>query len=141
MTTIRLTGVPYRYSLVQPLPKDRIALCGWESEHGLGPTREFCDVLGRNGDPVSRLDSGKQVICFQSTNTGLLWVVYGGQGDSYYIARCFDANGTALNTFSNLIDDYGLWVDVVRECYALNVTSEGDSWVWFYPGFPLARVS
>ncbi|MCP3062315.1 hypothetical protein LXT21_26340 [Myxococcus sp. K38C18041901] len=141
------------FHFIQPLPGGDLLLAGArcayvdKDDHARNAV-----VYSRQGVARRELTLGDGIQDIQATGDGRLWVSYfdegvlgnrgWGQGDidSEPIGRSglvqFDAMGRRLSEF----DPRAAGTDIIIDCYALNVASDDETWLYFYTDFPLVRL-
>lgn len=100
-------------------------------------------VYDQKGRLLRTLDLGDASEDLQATQGGKIWVsyfdegVFGG-GIGAEGAICFDSDGLAVFRFAEFATIQGL--PAIGDCYAMNVTPEGDVWLNYYTDFPLVHL-
>lgn len=61
-----------------------------------------------------------------------------GDGVGAEGAICFDSNGSPVFRFAEFATTHKL--PAIADCYAMNVTPEGDVWLNYYTDFPLVHL-
>jgi hypothetical protein len=129
------------YHDVQPLPCGQWLLvrsrCHGEHDRN-------AHVYGPDGKPRSAFHAGDGIEDVQVTASGQVWVSYFDEGvcGETKLGRsglaCLDRRGRPVFRFNEL-DDAEL-VRSMADCYALNVTSDRETWLYYYVDFPLVRL-
>jgi hypothetical protein len=151
----RLRLPPQRRSFhyVQPLPDGALLLAGARCDYvAKGQHERNAVVYGGDGTPLRELTLGDGIQDVQATADGRLWVSYFDEGvignhgwgrgnpDTLPLGQdglvLYDATGRRLASY----DAKAAGTDIIVDCYALNVASERDTWVYFYSKFPLVRL-
>jgi hypothetical protein len=99
-------------------------------------------VLDRDGTLVRQLSLGEGIADVQTTSGSDVWVSYFDEG--VFKAgepglACFDHVGERVFAFNSSIannDD----VPIIHDCYAMNVESDNEVWLYYYSAFPLVRL-
>ncbi len=100
-------------------------------------------VYDPHGTVTAAFDLGDASEDLQTTADGKIWVSYfdeGVFGDGLGVegAICFDSAGLPIFRFAEFAGRHGL--PMIDDCYAMNVTTEGDVWLNYYTDFPLVRL-
>jgi hypothetical protein len=100
-------------------------------------------VYDQQGRLISTFDLGDASEDLQTTQDGKIWVSYfdeGVFGDGIGVegAVCFDAGGSPDFRFADFANSQRL--PAIADCYAMNVTPEGEVWLNYYTDFPLVRL-
>jgi hypothetical protein len=100
-------------------------------------------VYDQQGSLTATLDLGDASEDLQTTPDGKIWVSYFdegvfGKGLGAEGAICFDSAGSPVFRFAEFATKYGL--PMIADCYAMNVTPEGEVWLNYYTDFPLVRL-
>ncbi|MFP2906862.1 hypothetical protein ACLESD_17810 [Pyxidicoccus sp. 3LFB2] len=148
-----LSGTHGDYHHVQPLPGGRVVLVDARCRYNpSGPHERNAAVYTYEGALVRELTLGDGIQDVQATSDGRLWVsyfdegVFGnygwrmGGGRNAPIGQAglvlFDDTGQRLSAY----DAGGAGTDIIVDCYALNVASDDETWLYFYSKFPLVRL-
>lgn len=99
-------------------------------------------IWGSDGTPVGQLAIGQGINHVQTSARSDVWVGYNDEG--VYRAgepglACFNADGKRVFSFADSVanrDD----VPFIDDCYALNVASDEETWLYYYSAFPLVRL-
>lgn len=135
-----LPATAENYHAVQPLREGRWLLVrgrsGGRSDHN-------AHLFENNGTPGLKFHSGDGIADVQATERGRVWVSYfdeGVFGDdplSQSGLACFDQDGTPVIRLGDLPDPV---LRSMADCYAMNVCSDRETWLYFYTDFPLVRL-
>ena len=147
-TTLDIKVIDERFNIqdVQPLPGGELLLVSRRS-HRRGPA-DF-DRNGRvyrpDGRLVRELLLGDGIADVQATRSGLIWTsffdegVFGNYGWDHPTGS---AGLVAWNPADECVYEFkptrGL--DSIDDCYALNVESDSNTWLYYYTRFPLVRL-
>jgi hypothetical protein len=135
--------------LVQPLPGGRlIVACARCYDEADGSPERNAIILGRDGSVEAEFVIGDAVEDLQATSKGVLWASYfdegtgtRGRGEFDPVGAsglvAFDGEGNKLFSF----DPTATGTDTIVDCYALNVVSSTETWIYFYTEFPLVQLS
>lgn len=98
-------------------------------------------VYSVDGQLQSSFYAGDGIEDIQTDETSAIWVSFFDQGviDGGEPACeglvCFDATGQRVCTYNSRMK-----APFILDCYAMNVSSQKEIWVYSYPGFPLVRL-
>jgi hypothetical protein len=99
--------------------------------------RENAFVFDADGVRLASFRTADAVADVQITAAGDIWVSYFDESAEGEL-ECFDQHGRQLFTYRALREQHSL--PVVVDCYALNVSSDMDTWLYYYAEFPLVRL-
>jgi len=148
--TVPLPGLRVAHPFVQPAPDGGVLLVGARCRWTPGGADRNAVVVDADGTQVAAATLGDGIAHVQCTAAGDVWVGYtdegvygnlgwGGPGPPpvgrFGLVR-FDRRLSLAWEF----DPGGAPLGDISACYALNV-GEGEVWVSYYTGFPLARVA
>ena len=136
--------LPYGLNFLQPLPGDEL-LFVYSRTRYRGPedfeTNGY--IMALFGRLQREIFLGDGIEDMQTTSSGRIWTsyfdegVYGSAtqniGASGVVA--WDSDGQAVYTF-----EPGGGMDVIDDCYALNVASDSDTWFCYYSEFNLVHL-
>lgn len=132
---VNLAATRENYSHVQPIGSDRWLIVQ-------GRANQYSDsnahIYSYTGERLHSFHAGEAISDVQVTQKGHVWIsffdqAYGGEclgADSGLV--CLDENGEVI--FQNRALD-------IFDCYAMNVASASDTWVYYYTNFPLVQIS
>jgi hypothetical protein len=128
------------YHAVQPLPRHR-----WLLVRGRADDEEDrnAHVYEADGTPAYSFHAGDGIADVQATERGSVWVSYFDEGVFGYTPLgqaglvCLDQGGRPIFRLTGLGDPV---VKSMADCYALNVCSDREVWLYFYTDFPLVRL-
>jgi hypothetical protein len=128
------------YHAVQPLPEGCWLLVRGRAAGGADRNARVYEADGMSGPAFH---AGDGIADVQASERGRVWVSYfdeGVFGDdplSQSGLVCFDQDGTAVFRLGDLPDPV---LKSMADCYALNVCSDREAWLYFYTDFPLVRL-
>lgn len=126
----------FAVDFVQPLP-DGFLLAASRHYHGL---ERNARVVNRNGTPQREFPLGDGIASVQATAEGVIWTssfdegVYGDDPAGQSGLAAWDARGSCLYEYSPGI------AGPIDDCYAMNVASGQEVWIFSYSGMELVRV-
>jgi hypothetical protein len=137
--SIDLTETSENYHEVQPLPE------GWLLVRGRADDEQDANahVYGSDGSWLRSFHAGDGIEDVQATERGNVWVSYFDEGVfgntplGQSGLACFDAGGEPVFRLTDLADSV---LKSMADCYALNVCSDREVWLYFYTEFPLVRL-
>lgn len=134
---------------VQPMPGGRLLVsCARCYEEADGSPERNAVILGRDGAIEAEMVLGDAIADLQATEEGILWASYFDEGTGTRGAGefdpvgasglvAFDRAGNKLFTF----DPEAAGTRDIVDCYALNVASSAETWIYFYSELALVRLS
>jgi hypothetical protein len=143
---IVLPDQAWNYHFVQPLPGDELLLvCARSAYRDPDDYDLNAQAFSRDGALQRSFCLGDGIASVQATGDGRIWTsyydegVFGNYGWNSPIGRsgliCWDAGGQHVYAYSA---PAGL--DMICDCYALNVASKNETWCYYYTEFPLVRL-
>lgn len=130
---------------IQPLINELLLICGRSHFKGPNDFEKNGRVYTREGRFVREILLGDGIQTIQATQTGVIWTsffdegIFGNYGWTVPIGAAglvaWDVNGDKLYDFE---PDGGL--ESICDCYALNVASQDDVWLYYYTEFPLVHL-
>jgi len=95
-----------------------------------------------DGTLVRQIALGEGINQVQTSSRSEVWVGYNDEG--VYRAgepglTCFDPDGKRTFSFADSVANDDV-VPIIDDCYALNVSSDNEIWVYYYSAFPLVRL-
>ncbi len=138
-TDLPPTHEPYYF--VQPLPDGQWLLVRGRAadEHDAN-----AHVHSAEGRLLRSFHAGDAIEDVQTTERGQVWVSYFDEGVFGHTPlgtsglACLDRRGKPLFRFTDLGPDP--LVQKMADCYALNVCSDDETWLYYYTDFPLVRL-
>jgi hypothetical protein len=140
-TTLDLPPTPENYFFVQAMPEEQWLLV--RSRAG-GVADRNAHLYSAAGGLLRSFHAGDGIADVQATAQGRLWISYFDEGvfGSTPLGTsglaCLDRRGRPLFRFTNLGDDP--LIQSMADCYALNVCSDRETWLYYYTDFPLVRL-
>lgn len=140
-----IADVPFVVHFVQPLGEHLLLTCSQSTYQPGGIAEGNARVYTRDGEFVRAFVLGDGIEDVQTTNTGDIWTSYFDEG----VLRSFsgrtpigEAGLVAWNSDGekSYAYDSPAGVSSILDCYALNVASKDDVWLYYYIGFPLVRL-
>jgi len=132
------------YNLVQPVP-DGLLLVGSRGKFAAEATVPNGYVFDLGGNPLRSMLLGDGIQDIQSTASGDIWVsyfdegVFGNLGWNRPIGSAgllrFGGGGDCVYRFQPVSG-----LDIIVDCYALNVTSADEAWCYYYTQFPIVQI-
>lgn len=135
---VDLTPTRENYHFVQPLGTDRWLLVRARAD---GYSDRNAHIYSSTGEHLSSFHAGDAIADVQVNENGHIWISFFDQHlSSEQLGSeagliCLDENGQVI--FQN---SYERELQII-DCYAINVASPDDIWVYYYTDFPLARIS
>ncbi|UCF34998.1 MAG: hypothetical protein JSV78_06765 [Phycisphaerales bacterium] len=128
------------FHYAQPLPTGGMVLVSGRCRQG----EKNAWLLGHEGHCIDQLCLGDGIEDVQVTKRGDIWTSYFDQGVLADSGLDHGASGLVCwNMTGEKIWEFrpkdGL--DIICDCYALNVVSEREVWFYYYTQFPLVRLT
>jgi len=129
------------YRFVQPIgDRDFLLVTPWLYE-GVENTGH---IWSSDGTLVGQLALGQGIEHVQTSARSEVWVGYNDEGIFSAIEpglACFDRTDKRVFSFADSVaNDENPDVPPIHDCYALNVLSENEVWIYYYSAFPLVRL-
>lgn len=143
---IQIAQEPFNIHDVQPLPKDRILLVCCRSHYrGVDDFDRNGRVYSSDGKLVREILLGDGIENVQTTTSGKIWTSYFDEGvfGSYGWIDPVGAPGLiAWNPSGKKLYEFSpsQGLDFISDCYAMNVASDSDIWIYYYTEFPLVHL-
>jgi hypothetical protein len=140
MESFALDPTDENLRFVQPLGDDRWLLARVVAED---EEDRNAHVYGDDGRIIRSLHLGHGISDIQVSEDGNIWVgfadigIYGDDPISRSGLVCFDGKGRAKFEYSQVVSAN---IPGMDDCYALNVASRDEVWVYYYPAFSLVRL-
>ena len=140
-----IEGERFNIHDVQPLGDELLLVCVRSNYEGPDDFEKNGRVYTRDGKFAREILLGDGIQLVQATSGGVIWTsyfdegVFGNYGWQTPVGAsglvAWDPGGIKLYEFQ---PSKGL--DSICDCYALNVESEEDVWLYYYTEFPLVRL-
>ena len=140
-----IEGERFNIHDVQPLGDELLLVCVRSNYEGPDDFEKNGRVYTRDGKFAREILLGDGIQLVQATSGGVIWTsyfdegVFGNYGWQAPVGAsglvAWDPGGIKLYEFQ---PSKGL--DSICDCYALNVESEKDVWLYYYTEFPLVRL-
>lgn len=141
---VTIRSEPYVVHFIQPLP-ERVLLVSGRCRRRTEDVEHNGRVYRRDGSWDRELLLGDGIAAVQTTTRGLIWASYFDEGvfgnfgwreplgSSGLVA--WNADGTKHFDFEPSTD-----MEPIADCYALNVVSDVETWIYYYTPFDLVRL-
>jgi hypothetical protein len=140
-----IEGERFNIHDIQPLPNELLLVCARSYCKGQDDFERNGRVYTRDGKFAREILLGDGIQSVQATSKGVIWTSYFDEGvfGNYGWQSPVGASGlVAWDSAGNKVYEFqprdGL--DSICDCYALNVESEEDVWLYYYTEFPLVRL-
>ena len=136
-----LPPTPQIYFHLQPLGENYLCVAS-----RCAPDEPNAHLFDKKGVAIASWHAGDGIEDVQISPDGKIWVSYfdeGVFGDMPLGAQglnCFDARGERLFGYQTDIVNLPDYAQGMADCYALNVASNRDTWLFYYTGFPLVNL-
>ncbi len=142
---VLIEGERFNIHDVQPLPNELLLVCARSHYKGPDDFEKNGRVYTREGRYAREILLGDGIQSVQATSSGVIWTSYFDEGvfGNYGWQSPVGAAGlVAWDSAGNKLYEFeprdGL--DSICDCYALNVESDEDVWLYYYTDFPLVRL-
>jgi hypothetical protein len=142
---VLIEGERFNIHDVQPLVDELLLVCGRSHYKGPDDFEKNGRVYSRDGKFAREILLGDGIQLVQATSGGVIWTSYFDEGvfGNFGWQSPVGASGlVAWDSAGNKVYEFeprdGL--DSICDCYALNVESEKDVWLYYYTEFPLVRL-
>lgn len=142
---LRIDGERFNIHDIQPLAAELLLVCARSYFKGPDDFEKNGRVYTRDGKFAREILLGDGIQSVQATSSGVIWTSYFDEGvfGNYGWQNPVGASGlVAWDSAGNKLYEFeprdGL--DSICDCYALNVESEDDVWLYYYTAFPLVRL-
>jgi hypothetical protein len=130
---------------VQPLLGELLLVCARCHYKGPSNTERNGRVYSRDGKLTREFVLGDGIASVQTTSRGEIWTSYFDEGifGNYGWNDPIGASGlVAWDPFGTQAYSFvpGKGLDHICDCYALNVATDDDVWLYYYTEFPLVRL-
>jgi hypothetical protein len=140
-----IEGERFNIHHIQPLPDELLLVCARSYCKGPDDVEKNGRVYTRDGKFAREILLGDGIQSVQTTSSGVIWTSYFDEGvfGNYGWRNPIGASGlVAWDSAGNKLYEFqpGAELDSICDCYALNVQSEEDVWLYYYTDFPLVRL-
>src|SRR5919204_7050215 len=140
-----IEGERFNIHDVQPLVDELLLVCARSHYRGPDDFEKNGRVYTRHGKFSREVLLGDGIQSVQTTPGGIIWTSYFDEGvfGNYGWDNPVGASGlVAWDSAGNKLYEFqpGAGLDAICDCYALNVESEDDVWLYYYTEFPLVRL-
>lgn len=146
LSSVEIDSEHWNFHWVQPLPgEEYILVCARCRRYPDGTHDSNARIYGASGRVRREFLLGDGINRVQTTGDRRIWTsyfdegVFGNFGWEQPIGAsgliCWDAEGRPLFSYE---PPSGL--DNICDCYALNVVSDEETWIYYYTQFPLVRI-
>lgn len=139
--TVELEATSNNFHCVQPLGNDKWLLVRGRAS---GPKDKNACVYDMQGQRLWSFHAGDGIEDVQATEAETIWVSYFDEGvysgndlGSAGLIR-FSERGEVLFRYDSLYAPHN--VPVIDDCYALNVCSSKETWLYYYSDFSLVKL-
>ncbi len=139
--TVELEPTSENFHCVQPLGKDKWLLVRGRAG---GSDDNNATVYDMRGHRLWSFHAGDGIEDVQTTEARTIWLsyfdegVYSGNDLGSAGLVCLDEQGKVLFRYDSLYAQHH--VPVIDDCYALNVCSAKEVWLYYYNSFPLIKL-
>ncbi len=137
--TVTTLETPENIHEIQPIGNDRLLAVRSRARDASDKNAHIYRVEGQH---VRSFHAGDGIEDVQTTSNGQIWVsyfdegVFGGSGPGQDGVVCFRSAGEPLVRFNQLPGPSRS----IADCYAMNVVSDREVWLYYYTDFPLVRL-
>lgn len=130
---------------IQPLVDELLLVCARSYYKGPDDFEKNGRVYTRDGKFAREILLGDGIQSVQATRGGVIWTSYFDEGvfGNYGWQSPVGASGlVAWDSAGNKLYEFqpSAGLDAICDCYALNIESEEDVWLYYYTEFPLVRL-
>lgn len=142
---VLIEGERFNIHDVQPLTDELLLVCARSHYKSPDDFERNGRVYTRDGKFAREILLGDGIQSVQATSGGEIWTSYFDEGvfGNYGWQTPVGASGlVAWNSRGDKQYEFepGEGLDSICDCYALNVESEDDVWLYYYTEFPLVRL-
>jgi hypothetical protein len=142
---VAIEGERFNIHDVQPLPNGLLLVCAHSYYRGWDDFDHNGRVYTQGGQFVREMLLGDGIESVQATSTGAIWTSYCDEGvfGNYGWKQPVGQSGlVAWNTAGEKLYEFrpGGTLGAICDCYALNVETENDVWLYYYTEFPLVHL-
>ena len=130
---------------VQPVGDELLLVCARSQYNGPDDFEKNGRIYTRDGKFAREILLGDGIQAVQATSGGVIWTSYFDEGvfGNYGWDKPVGASGlVAWDPDGNKLYEFepAAGLNMICDCYALNVVSEEDVWLYYYTEFPLVRL-
>ena len=139
VTVIDLPPTQERLSFAQPLGPEQ-----WLAAPPRSSGASNVSISSKDGQRLRSLHLGDAIEDIQTTRSGHIWAsyfdegVFGDDALGQEGAICFSQDGQPMFRYNQLAEQQGF--PFIADCYAMNVCSDEETWLYLYTDFPLVRI-
>ena len=142
---VLIEGERFNIHHVQPLRDELLLVCSRSHFKGPGDAEKNGRIYTLGGKFAREILLGDGIQSVQATSKGVIWTSYFDEGifGNYGWNDPIGAAGlVAWDSAGNKLYEFepAPGMDRICDCYALNVQSEEDVWLYYYTDFPLVRL-
>jgi hypothetical protein len=136
---------PFNIYDIQPLCDELLLVCVRSRYRGPDDFERNGRVYNRDGTFAREILLGDGIKSVQTTSAGVIWTsyfdegVFGNFGWERPVGECgliaWSSGGEKLYEF-----EPGATLNAICDCYALNVETENDVWLYYYTDFPVVHL-
>jgi hypothetical protein len=140
-TSLDLPPAGENYHSVQPMPDGEWLLVRGRADDEQDNNAHVYDA---DGKVLRSFHAGDGIAAVQTSDNGRIWIGYFDEGvfGNTPLGRsgfaCLDPHGRPLLRFTDLGADR--LIQSMADCYAFNVCSDREAWLYYYTDFPLVRL-
>jgi hypothetical protein len=141
---VKIEGERFNIHGVQPLPNELLLVCH-RSHYNDGNFERNGRIYSRTGVFLREILLGDGIESVQTSSSGDIWTSFFDEGvfGNFGWKTPIGASGLiAWNAFGEQLFEYepSGALEAICDCYALNVESDEDVWLYYYTDFPLVRL-
>lgn len=142
---IVIEGERFNIHHIQPLPGELLLVCARSGYKGPEDFERNGRVYARDGEFKREILLGDGIQSVQTTPAGIIWTSYFDEGvfGNYGWQNPVGASAlVAWDSLGNKLYEFqpNAGLNAICDCYAMNVESEDDVWLYYYTEFPLVRL-
>ncbi len=139
---IDLAPTRENYHYVQPIGSDQWLLVRARAS---GYSDKNAHIYSSTGEHLHSFHAGEGIADVQVTENGHIWISFFDQGIFAFGSAFGQAGLICLDETGNLLFEYAnnseQMEEIISDCYAMNVVSPQDIWIYYYTDFPLVQIS
>ncbi|MEW6496880.1 MAG: hypothetical protein AB1589_30820 [Cyanobacteriota bacterium] len=139
---IALAPTRENYHYLQRIGSDRWLLVRARAS---GYSDKNAHIYSSTGEHLHSFHAGEGIADVQVTENGHIWISFFDQGVFSFSSAFGQAGLICLDKTGNFVFEYDNNSDqkeeLICDCYAMNVASPQDIWIYYYTDFPLAQIS